>query len=188
MGQGPSAAEREHARKASSTILREDSFRVEESENVSLTDSWSMHFDCTTQAPYSTAGKETKIPRTDLPRGSKENPLYELAQFLRNTGPLAPHRRPSKIENPSRAIAKRRKALQFLRLKQQNFCRGIGTEHEKYVPQMQVQVCMLTIKDHVQSFETRADCYKSKLYLNATNRKCHLLVWYPGPLLYFVHC
>jgi hypothetical protein len=131
MGQGPSAAEREHARKTSSTILREDSIRVEESENVSLADSWSMHFDCTTQAPYSTVGKDHKIPRTDLPRGSKENPLYELALFLRNTGPLAPHRRPSKIESPSRAIARRRKALEFLKLKQQNSHGGTGTDHER---------------------------------------------------------
>ena len=124
MGQGPSAAEREHARKASSTILREDSFRVEESENVSLADSWSMHFDCTTQAPYSPVGRETKVPRADLPQGSRENPMYELAKFLRESGPLAPHRRPSKIENPSRAIARRNRALQFLKLRH-------GTEHEK---------------------------------------------------------
>ena len=131
LGQGPSAAEREHARTASSTILREDSIRVVESENVSLADSWSMHFDCTTQAPYSTVDKDVKIPRADLPRGSKESPLFELAHFLRNTGPLAPHRRPSKIENPSRAIARPRKALQFLKLKQENSHGDIGTDYER---------------------------------------------------------
>ena len=121
MGQGPSAAEREHARKASSTILREDSIHIEESENVSLADSWSMHFDCTTQAPYTPAQKGSMIPRSNMPRPTRENALYDLAQFLRTTAPLPPHRRPSKIDQPSKVLARRRKAMQFLRFGQHSY-------------------------------------------------------------------
>jgi hypothetical protein len=120
MGQAPSAAEREHARKASSTILREDSIRVEESDNVSLPDSWSMHFDCTNQAPYSTVDKEHTNARTDLHRTTKDGSLRELVDFLRDTGPIPPHRRPSKIEYASRTVARRKKAMQFLKLRQHN--------------------------------------------------------------------
>jgi hypothetical protein len=43
MGQTPSVAEREYARKVSSTILREDSIRIE-SEVSSRPDSWSIHW------------------------------------------------------------------------------------------------------------------------------------------------
>ena len=53
MGQVPSKAEREIARKAGSTILREDSIVVEETENLSRLDSWSIHCNYTGQAPYS---------------------------------------------------------------------------------------------------------------------------------------
>lgn len=130
MGQRPSAAEREHARKASSTILREDSIRIEESENVSPTDSWSMHFDCTTQAPYSLTQKGNMVPRSDLPHLARENPLNELAQFLQSTGPVAPHRRPSKIEHPSKTAARRRRAMQFLKLGQQRLQGERGMEHD----------------------------------------------------------
>jgi hypothetical protein len=42
MGQAPSIAEREQARKASSTILREDSIRIE-SETDSQSELWSIH-------------------------------------------------------------------------------------------------------------------------------------------------
>ena len=118
MGQGPSAAEREHARKASSTILREDSIHVEESENVSLADSWSMHYDCAAQAPYLPAQNASMRPRSNIQHPARENALYDLAQFLKTTTPLPPHRRPSKIDQPSRVLARRRKAMQFLRLGQ----------------------------------------------------------------------
>ena len=135
MGQGPSAAEREHARKASSTILREDSIHIEESENVSLADSWSMHFDSTTQAPYAPAQKRTMSPRSDVPRPARENALYDLAQFLRTTAPVPPHRRPSKIDQPSKVLARRKKAMQFLKFGQHSYG-GPEMERESYVALM----------------------------------------------------
>lgn len=132
MGQGPSAAEREHARKASSTILREDSIVIEESENISLTDSFSMHFHCTNQAPYSSSGRDGMVPRSALLHPATANPLFEdLAHFLRNTAPPPPHRRPSKIENPSKVSARRRKALQFLKPKHHNWPGEIGLDSEQ---------------------------------------------------------
>jgi hypothetical protein len=116
MGQGPSVAEREHARKVSSTILREDSIHIEESENVSLANSWSMHYDCATQTPYLPAQEGTILSRSDVQHPARENALYDLAQILKTTAPLLPHRRPSKIDQPSKMLARRRKAMQFLRL------------------------------------------------------------------------
>ena len=131
MGQTPSAAEREQARKASSTILREDSIRVEESDNVSLPDSWSMHFDDTNQAPYSTVDKEPTGARTDLHWTTRHGSMRPLVNFLRDTGPVPPHRQPSKIEHPSRTVARKKKAMQFFKLRQQNV-RGVNaTEHEQ---------------------------------------------------------
>ena len=118
MGQGPSAAEREHARKASSTILREDSIYVEESDNTSQPDLWSMHYDCTSQAPYSPRPNDQMMTQASLLHLPKENASHDLAFFLRTTGPTAPHRRPSKIESPRRAVAGRKDALRFLKIKQ----------------------------------------------------------------------
>ena len=125
MGQAPSAAEREQARKASSTILREDSIRDEKSDNVSLPDSWSMHYDCTNQAPYSTVDDQHTKARADLHRATKDDRLHDLVKFLNDTGPLPPHRRPSKIEHSSRTVARKKKAMQFLKLRRQSF-RGVN--------------------------------------------------------------
>lgn len=118
MGQAPSAIERENARKASSTILREDTICVEESDNLSRPDSWSMHYDCTDQAPYSPNVDDSMMTQASLLHLPKENASHDLAFFLRTTGPTAPHRRPSKIENPRRNAHTPKNALRFLRSKQ----------------------------------------------------------------------
>ncbi|KAK4548282.1 hypothetical protein LTR36_010152 [Oleoguttula mirabilis] len=111
MGQAPSAVERENLRKASSTILREDSIHIEEeSGEASRPDSWSMHYDCTNQAPIKAAS-------------------HDLAFFLRTTGPTASHRRPSKNEHPRRALAEN--ALRFLKKAQKRPTTPVITAHDK---------------------------------------------------------
>lgn len=176
MGQGPSAAEREHVRKASSTILREDSIRVEESEKLSPADSWSMHFDCTNQAPYCAAGKENLRPRSDVRLPAKDTPLREMAKFLRESGPTPPHRRPSKLENPSKALAGRRKAMQFLKIKQQSSHVLFGPDQEQYVIFNVSQGPTLTVKELVQSFETKVVYLHRYQYLKGMSRKSLPLV------------
>lgn len=117
MGQAPSAVERENVRKASSTILREDSILIEEeSSDVSRPDSWSLNCDDTSQAPY-TIGKDDKMmTSTSLLTLPRENASHELAWFLKNTGPTAPHRRPREISQPKRAVAAPKNAFRFLKL------------------------------------------------------------------------
>ncbi|KAF2210865.1 hypothetical protein CERZMDRAFT_106662 [Cercospora zeae-maydis SCOH1-5] len=112
MGQAPSApaptTKSDHLRKASSSaILREDSIQqtFEDSQcpspatdyapALSEADSWSMHYDCTTQAPYSSAGPGRSPPsldrmntQTSLTRLPKENPSHDLAYFLKSESPL----------------------------------------------------------------------------------------------------
>lgn len=117
MGQAPSAAERDYARKASSTILREDSIHVEESENLPTPDSFSIHHDCTSQAPYSTSQDDEMITQASLLHLPKDNPSHDLAFFLQTTGPTAPHRRPSKIEGPRYGKHAPKNALRFLGVK-----------------------------------------------------------------------
>ncbi|KAF2159535.1 hypothetical protein M409DRAFT_60747 [Zasmidium cellare ATCC 36951] len=138
MGQAPSSSsssnayERERIRKASSTILREDSIQQRfESASTTTTDehywssttvplsredSWSMNYDCTTQAPYSNSSKRdddmiTQSSLVNLPHSAKS---YDLAFFLRTTGPTAPHRRPSKVEPPKRSVSGKN-AFRFLK-------------------------------------------------------------------------
>ena len=119
MGQAPSAVERENARKASSTILREDSILIEESENTDRPDSWSMHYDCTNQAPYSTnAENSTMMTQNSLLVLPKANPSHDLAFFLRTTGPTAPHRRPTKIDSARRTASRPKNAARFLKTRQ----------------------------------------------------------------------
>lgn len=121
MGHTPSALEREKARKASSTILREDLIVVEESEDIIPTpDSFSLHHVCTTQAPYSTsANGETTTDGQRLTHADPPNEhtnSYDLAIFLRETGPTELHRKPSKADRPKRAVSASRHALRFFRL------------------------------------------------------------------------
>lgn len=169
MGQGPSSTttadvdatdcQRDKIRKASSTIWREDSIQqhFEESTRcpspvspligdqtvpLSRPDSWSMHYACTTQAPYSnptasSANEDKMITQTSLARLPKDNELYDLAFFLRTTGPAPPHRKPSKIQHPRRAVSGKT-ALRLLRLggQKQNHQRHatpVQTAHERFV-------------------------------------------------------
>ncbi|KAK5131736.1 hypothetical protein LTR08_000625 [Meristemomyces frigidus] len=120
MGQVPSAVERENFRKASSTILREDSILVEEEPGEgSQPDWWSLHCDDTTSAPYSSDKDERMMTQTSLLNLPRDNASHDLAFFLRTTGPTAPHRRPSKpskIDQPRRAVAAPKNALRFLKI------------------------------------------------------------------------
>jgi len=117
MGHAPSVAEREHVRKESLQITARHDIDVEESEQppVSRPDSWSMHYDRTDQAPYCSNVTDKMMTQTSLLNLPKDNESRDLAFFLRTTGPTAPHRRPSKIERPPRAIATSRNALRFLK-------------------------------------------------------------------------
>lgn len=136
MGQTPSASSISAAEKlckSSSTILREDSIqqRFEDASTVITTtnghwssttvplsrkDSWSMNYDCTTQAAYSNPSRRdedmiTQSSLVNLPHNAKS---YDLAFFLRTTGPTAPHRRPSKVEPPKRSVSGKN-AFRFLK-------------------------------------------------------------------------
>lgn len=133
MGQAPSATERENARKASSTILRRDCIHIEESENFSRPESWSMHFDCTNQAPYSTKEDDEMMTQTSLLHLPPENPSHDLAFFLRTTGPTAPHRRPSKLERPQRAASGPKNAFRFPKIRQRRLNTPVATAHERFV-------------------------------------------------------
>ncbi|KAK1044362.1 hypothetical protein LTR74_018306 [Friedmanniomyces endolithicus] len=106
------------------TIVREDSIQIEKEASVDCAQSrqnscWSIHCDRTDQAPYTLskyAGEMmTSTSLLGLPR---ENPSADLAFFFRTTGPVAPHRRPSKAERrpSSGVVTPAKKALQFLKL------------------------------------------------------------------------
>ncbi|KAI5369435.1 hypothetical protein Slin14017_G003140 [Septoria linicola] len=43
--------------------------------------------------------------QTSLARLPKDNPSHDLAWFLKNTAPPAPHRKPSKVDHPRRAVS-----------------------------------------------------------------------------------
>lgn len=123
MGQGPSAIERENARKANSTILRQDTItiektaRIEEPESLSRPDSFSMHFDCTDQEPYCPQSDSKMLTQSSLLGIPRDNASYDLADFLKITGPSAPHRRRSKADRPRHVSLKPKNALRFLRPK-----------------------------------------------------------------------
>jgi hypothetical protein len=155
MGQAPSATtaafdERDSVRKASGTIIREDfSIRIEEEYprrqqqqldsgiELSSPDSWSLNFAYTDQAPYCSSdsrdGDTKMMTQQSLPRLPRENKSYDLAYFLRTTGPTAPHRRPSKVGHPRRSVAAPKKALRFLKLGQRRPSSSIVTAHDKSV-------------------------------------------------------
>ena len=52
---------------------------------------------------------------TSMLRVPVESQVRELADFLKYTGPPAPHRRPSKLERPKRGINAPRRAFRFLK-------------------------------------------------------------------------
>ena len=117
LSQTVSAAEREHARKASCTILREDSILVEDTETISQPGSHTISWDCTTQAPCSTIADETKpIEETILPL-PKESPSYDMAHFLRTTSPPSPHDSPSKTEHQQKTNTAPKRAFHFIKFK-----------------------------------------------------------------------
>lgn len=121
-------------RRSSTTILREDSIQQTfennpcpspASENTPAlsgsNSSWSMHYDCANQLPYSTAhtlagssNVDTMNTQTSLARLPKDNPSHDLAWFLKNTAPPAPHRKPSRADHPHRAVSGKN-ALRLLR-------------------------------------------------------------------------
>ncbi|KAK0259361.1 hypothetical protein LTR35_018098 [Friedmanniomyces endolithicus] len=106
------------------TIVQEDSIQIEKEVSVDCVQSrqdscWSLHCDRTDQAPYTLSkhAGETMTSTTllGLPR---ENPSADLAFFFRTTGPVVPHRRPSKAEHRpgSGVVIPAKKALHFLKL------------------------------------------------------------------------
>ena len=137
MGQAPSTAARENARKASSTILRQDTIHIEESENVSRPESWSIHFACTDQAPFSPREGNGMITQSSILHLPPANPSHDLAFFLRTTGPTQPHRRPSKLNQSQDASSGKhgnsRNALRFLRIRQKRWHTPIVAAHERSV-------------------------------------------------------
>lgn len=159
-GQLPTQQQRrEKIRKANSTtILRQDfiqqtfeasSQRPSSPQTLSLSrpESWSMHYDCTSQAPYlnkyTTAGasnssEDRMMPQTSLARLPKENSRegsHDLAFFLRTTGPTAPHRRPSKVEHPRRTISAKNAFRLFKSNgeKRRTSTSQVQTAHERFV-------------------------------------------------------
>lgn len=157
MGQAPSSTssstavydkqQRDKIRKASSTILREDSIQQTEeisdehwsSTTVPLSreDSWSMHYDCTNQAPYSNGPRSTDgsmITQQSLVNLPRDNKYYDLAFFLKTTGPTAPHRRPSKCEPvpPKRSVSGKN-AFRFLKRGQKRDVTPVQTGSDRFV-------------------------------------------------------
>lgn len=119
MGEAPSASQRDCVRETTLRITARHDIDVEESEQPSRPDSWSMHYDRTDQAPYSPTelDSSTMMTQASLLTLPKDNPSRDLALFLRMTGPTAPHRRPSKIEqHPRRGVSAPKNALRFLKL------------------------------------------------------------------------
>lgn len=135
MGQAPSAVEREALRKASSTILREDSIVQTEEDcgSYSRPDSWSMHHTCTNQAPYSDPTKDMMMTQESLLRASKANTSHDLAYFLRTTGPTAPHRRPSKLSHSKRGAATSKQPFRFLKMVPRRPTDPVVRAHDRFV-------------------------------------------------------
>jgi hypothetical protein len=125
MGQAPSSQQREYARKTSSTILREDSIKVELHDDIhasfgeqeSRPDS--LHYARTDQPPYVKDADDTMMTQTSLLHLPKGNASHDLAYFLKMTGPNAPSRRPRKVEDhPRRAISASKNVLKWLKVGQ----------------------------------------------------------------------
>lgn len=121
MGQGSSKTERGHIRDDSSTIFRQNSIQqTEEGSQYTLPlfeteDSSSSHYHYTSQPHYNDSidtrtidgianDNDKMMTQTSLSRLPRENASHDLAFFLRTTGPTAPHRKPSVIDNPRRTV------------------------------------------------------------------------------------
>jgi hypothetical protein len=174
MGQAPSIAEREQARKASSTILREDSIRIE-SETDSQSELWSIHqyVLITTPGPIWLLIARTKSVRTDqapyndmntqhsLTRLPRENASYDLSQFLRKTGPPPPHRRPSGSSRSSTS----RNGRGFFRSKQKQRDPP-AIELGPFLPYVVLQIhTILGTDSPPESYKIQGACFR------ASNRK-----------------
>jgi hypothetical protein len=79
-------------------------------------DSWSIHYDNTSQAPYiarSDDGLGGSKGLSKIPEGTAS---YELAEFLRTTAPNPPHRKPSKFDMPAKTTTASQHASHFMKL------------------------------------------------------------------------
>ncbi|KAK0257819.1 hypothetical protein LTS09_007433 [Friedmanniomyces endolithicus] len=150
MGQATSGVEREssssseprhHHQPSITTIVQEDSIQQidEEPSSPCCTQSrpdscWSIHCDRTDQAPYS-LGKHTgeMMTSTSLLGLPRKNPSADLAFFLQTTGPVAPHRRPSKAEHRPRSgvATPTKKALHFLKLRPRRAKKTFVTPYDR---------------------------------------------------------
>ncbi len=150
MGQATSGVEREssssepgHHQPSITTIVREDSIQQidEEPSSPCCTQSrpdscWSIHCDRTDQAPYA-LGKHAgeMMTSTSLLGLPRKNPSADLAFFLQTTGPVAPHRRPSKAEHRLRSgvATPTKKALHFLKLRPRRAKKTFVTPYDRLV-------------------------------------------------------
>ncbi|KAK5111759.1 hypothetical protein LTR62_004679 [Meristemomyces frigidus] len=103
---------------ANSAIVREEA--VDQTEELrcdfSRPDSWSLRCADTTQAPYSTPESDKMMTSTSLlPSLRNKAESADLAEWLKTTGPCAPHRRPSKLQSKKRGITAPAKALRYFR-------------------------------------------------------------------------
>lgn len=124
----------EELRRASSTILREDSILQvshPKSGELSRPDSWSMHFDCTDQAPYASSKNDKMMTQTSLLTLPKTNASHDLAHFLRSTGPC--QRRPSKMEKHGRVVSAPKIALKFLKGAHRRPSAPVASAHQRYI-------------------------------------------------------
>ncbi|KAK5703543.1 hypothetical protein LTR17_022022, partial [Elasticomyces elasticus] len=101
----------------SCSILGKDAIKIEEepSSEVSASrpGSWSIHCDCTDQAPYFPAKDVgNMMTSTSLFGLPQNNGSAQLAFFLKTTGP---HRRPTKVEEPKPDVDAPKKVLQFFK-------------------------------------------------------------------------
>jgi hypothetical protein len=136
MGQAPSAQQREDVRKASSTILRQDSIKVELSDDIhppfaeqeSRPDS--LHYARTDQPPYLKSVGDKMMTQTSLLHLPKTNASHDLAYFLRTTGPNAPDRRPKKAnDHPRRATSASKNVLKWLKVGQRRPLASVEAAH-----------------------------------------------------------
>lgn len=133
MGQSPSAQQREQVRKASSTILREDSIKVECSDDVhtpfgeqeSRPDS--LHYARMDQPPYA---RSTDRVTTPASQAKDKFPTHDLAFFLKTTGPNPPNRRPRKVDDhPRRAMSASKNVLKWLKVGQRRPSASVTEAH-----------------------------------------------------------
>jgi hypothetical protein len=153
MGQKPSAQQRENVRKASSTILREDSIRVELHDDIHASfgeqDSRpdSLPHARTDQPKYVKEDPDDKMmTQTSLLHLPKGNASQDLAYFLKTTGPNAPTRRPRKVEDhPRRAMSASKNVLKWLRVGQRRSPVSVADANFEWVLNLSVLVWLWTV-------------------------------------------